>query len=135
MLLFLVTSLLGSTAHADEAISSLQEEKPAASYLVQPQAGYPLLAEQTGLRADCRVRVKADPKGRPVRADLDESQPDGACPEPFRTQAIYAAWRGRLEPVQVGELLVPITFVQKVVFEPYEAPTDAVAEAPFAPAE
>lgn len=120
MLTLVLASLLGSPAAMAEDIPSTVE-LPAATYVSAPAASYPMMAEQTGQEAECRVRVIADKKGRPIRADIDrESQPEGACPEPFRTQAIYAAWRGRLAPVEVDGQPTAFTFVQSVAFAPYQ---------------
>jgi len=124
---FLFASLLGSNDAAAEDYSSSTDT--VAEYLSEPSAGYPVLAEQTGATADCRIRVIANESGRPVRADVDyASQPDGACPEPFRTQAIYATWRARLSPVIVDGDAKPFTFVQTVAFAPYamEESRDAI---------
>ncbi len=116
MLPFIFTALLGSPA-------ALAADLPAARYTSEPRASYPMSAAESGFEADCRVRVIADERGRPVRADIDlESQPEGACPEPFRTQAIYASWSGRLAPVSVGGEAVAFTFVQSVIFAPHQEP-------------
>jgi len=118
MMFFLVASLLGSNDASAEEVSA---DDTVAEYISEPSGGYPVLAEQTGAEADCRIRVIADEKGRPLRADVDvETQPYGTCPEPFRTQAIYAAWRSRLEPVMLDGAPTAFTFVQSVAFEPYQ---------------
>lgn len=130
MMFFLFASLLGSTDAAAEDFSSSHDA--VAEYLSEPRAGYPIMAEQTGAEADCRIRVIANESGRTVRADVDyDSQPEGMCPEPFRTQAIYATWRARLSPVVVDGDAKPFTFVQTVAFAPYamEESRDAIVSA------
>ena len=126
MFVFLFVSLLGSTDASAEEVSA---GDAVAEYVSEPRGGYPVMAEQTGAEADCRIRVLADEKGRPVRADIDAaSQPLGTCPEPFRTQAIYTTWRSRLAPVVVDGAPTAFTFVQSVAFSPYlqEESQDAI---------